>query len=106
MNITKKLILSSAISMAMLSGGYNYAMAAGTTTAQEITANKTVIKATPSHIEIYVPGDEPVQVTIYALTGQVVKSLTAEPSATTYVELRAGYYIVKCDRHTQQVVVR
>jgi hypothetical protein len=79
MNITKKLIFSSAISMAMLSGGYNYAMAAG---------------------------DEPVQVTIYALTGQVVKSLTAEPSATTYIELRAGYYIVKCDRHTQQVVVR
>ncbi|MEE1206990.1 MAG: T9SS type A sorting domain-containing protein [Muribaculaceae bacterium] len=63
------------------------------------------IKVANGQVEIYLPGDEPKQVAVYALTGQQVKSVTVQPG-TTVIELRAGYYIVKCDRLSQRVIVR
>lgn len=69
------------------------------------------VQATPSikvvgqNVEITLPGDEARQVTIYAITGQVVKSLTIHPG-TTSIDLKSGYYIIKCDRMSQRVVIR
>ena len=63
------------------------------------------IKVVGQNIEISLPGDEARQVVVYAITGQVVKTLTVHPGVTT-IELRAGYYIIKCDRLSQRVVIR
>lgn len=64
-----------------------------------------VVKVINGHVEIHIPGDENRQVIVYALTGQVVKSVTATPGVTV-IDLPAGYYIVKCDRLSQRVIVR
>lgn len=64
-----------------------------------------VVKVINGHVEIHLPGDENRQVIVYALTGQVVKSVTANPGVTV-IDLPAGYYIVKCDRLSQRVIVR
>lgn len=66
---------------------------------------KPVVKVVNGHVEITVPGDDNVQVIIYALTGQVVKNVTV-PSGTSIIDLPAGYYIVKCDGLSQRVIVR
>lgn len=70
-----------------------------------INASQPQVRVLNGQIEITVPGDEDCDVTIYALTGQVVKSLTASPGVTT-VDLSKGYYIVKCDRVSCRVVVK
>ncbi len=73
--------------------------------AQTVAVSQPTVKVEGGVVAIHLPGDEPRQLTIYALTGQVVKSMTVQPG-TTRVELGAGYYIVKCDRMAQRVVVR
>ena len=63
------------------------------------------VKVSNGRVEITIQGDESRQVLVYALTGQLVKTVTASPG-TTAIELPAGYYIVKCDRLSQRVIVR
>lgn len=70
-----------------------------------IETQAPVIKVVGQHVEITVPGDQQRQVIIYALTGQVVKSLKVNPGMNS-IELPAGYYIVRCDRLSQRVVIR
>lgn len=74
-------------------------------TSQTIVVGQPQVRVAQGRIEITVPGDDARQVSIYALTGQVVKTFVATPGVTT-VELPAGYYIVKCDRVSCRVVVR
>lgn len=64
-----------------------------------------VIKVHNGVVEIMLSGNENRQVYVYSLTGQLVKSVNAQPGTTT-IELPAGYYIVKCDRLSQRVIVR
>lgn len=73
--------------------------------AQSIAASQPQVRVLHGQIEITVPGEDDCQVTIYALTGQVIKSLNAAPGVTT-VDLPKGYYIVKCDRISCRVVVK
>lgn len=73
--------------------------------AQTVVTTQPQVRVLGGRVEITVPGDEERPVTIYALTGQVVKSLSASPGVTT-VELPKGYYIVKCDRVSCRVVVK
>ena len=73
--------------------------------AQNITSSQPQVRVLRGQVEITVPGDEDRNVTIYALTGQVVKSFTANPGVNT-VDLPKGYYIVKCDRVSCRVVVK
>lgn len=73
--------------------------------AQHIASTQPQVRVVGGMIEIVVPGDEDRQVTIYALTGQVVKHITAAPGVNS-VELPKGYYIVKCDRISCRVVVK
>lgn len=72
---------------------------------QTIVVNQPQVRVLNGQVEITVPGDEDRNVTIYALTGQVVKTITAAPGTTT-VDLPKGYYIVKCDRMSCRVVVK
>lgn len=78
--------------------------AEGMRTAVEVAAQPSV-KVVRGHVEISVPGEEARQVQVYALTGQIVKTVDAQPGVTV-LELPAGYYIVKCDRLSQRVIVR
>ena len=72
---------------------------------QTVVATQPQVRVVGSRIEISVSGDDDLDVTIYALTGQVVKTLKAIPGVTT-VELPKGYYIVKCDRISCRVVLK
>lgn len=72
---------------------------------QSVASSQPQVRVLGNHVEITVPGDEDRTVTIYALTGQVVKTLTAAPGVTT-VDLPKGYYIVKCDRVSSRVVIK
>lgn len=69
------------------------------------TAAIPVVKVMNGHVEIHLSGEESRQVLVYALTGQLVKSVTATPGVTV-IDLPSGYYIVKCDRQSQRVIVR
>lgn len=68
-------------------------------------AQLPTVRVVGSHVEITVHGDETKTVSIYSLTGQLVRTIKAEPGVTT-VTLAAGYYIVRCDRLSQRVIVR
>lgn len=71
---------------------------------EEIAVQPT-LKVAGGSVEITLPGEESRQVLVYSLTGQLVKNVTAEPGVTV-IELSPGYYIVKCDRLSQRVIVR
>lgn len=102
----RKGLAVAAVAMAgLLAVPASYAMPSESEAPQvEMTVQPTV-KVLNGHVEIYLPGDEARQVAIYALTGQLVKSLTVQPGVSV-IELPAGYYIVKCDRLSQRVIVR
>lgn len=73
--------------------------------AANVVTNQPTVKVLPGRVEISNPGDEARQVVVYALTGQIVKTIVAQPGVTT-IELPAGYYIIKCDRMSCRVVVK
>ena len=81
-----------------------YALPAEAVVAQVVETEPSV-KAEPGCIVFYVPGDKAVKFSIYSITGQVIKVVTASP-VTTVIEMSLGYYIVKCDNRSTQVVVR
>ncbi|MBQ9076719.1 MAG: hypothetical protein IJY31_02620 [Muribaculaceae bacterium] len=70
-----------------------------------IASSVPVLKSGEGHIELTVPCDEPVTFHIYSITGQLIKTITVV-SGTSSVELRRGYYIVKCEKWSKQAVVR
>jgi len=102
MKLTKSVLLGFFLATGVFA---TYAEPMPLETPQTIVAGQPQVRVTQGRIEITVPGDDARQVSIYALTGQIVKTFTAEPGVTT-VELPAGYYIVKCDRVSCRVVVR
>lgn len=63
------------------------------------------VKAQPGGVNIEIPGEQPRHVAIYAITGQVVKQFNANPGST-YVELPAGYYIVRVANLSIKIVVK
>lgn len=72
---------------------------------QRIEEVRPSVRVVSGQVEISIPGDESMQVYVYALTGQVVKHFTAQPGVSV-LDLPAGYYIVKCGHLSQRVVVR
>lgn len=63
------------------------------------------IKVLDQRIEIEIADENEHSILVYALTGQIVKSVKATYGTTT-IELPAGYYIVKIDRTAKRVIVR
>lgn len=101
----KTFIKSILVSLTLCGGTFVAFAEPSEAVAQNFTASQPQVRVLQGQIEISVPGDEDRAVTIYTLTGQVVKSFTATPGVTT-VELPKGYYIVKCDRVSCRVVVK
>ena len=99
----RSFVFASAIALSL--GGSIATFASQPAASSQALTPQPSVKVTPGHIEINVPGDEPRQVAIYSLTGQVIKSFIAQPG-TTSIELSAGYYIVKCERTSTRVVVK
>lgn len=63
------------------------------------------IKPRQGGISITIPGESPVRVTVYAITGQAVKSFDAQPGLNE-VDLGPGCYIVRTGTHSAKVVVK
>ncbi|MCM1032229.1 MAG: T9SS type A sorting domain-containing protein [Odoribacter sp.] len=61
------------------------------------------VKATG--VEIVVNDDQTHDVTIYAITGQIVKHINVAEGSTT-IDLVPGCYIVRVDRLSKRVVVK
>ena len=63
------------------------------------------IKPRQGGISITIPGEMTVHVTIYAITGQAVKSFDAQPGQNE-VDIRPGCYIVRTAAHSAKVIVK
>lgn len=63
------------------------------------------IRPVSGGVEITVNSDENAQVLVYAITGQLVKSLRVHPG-TTRVDLASGCYIVRVDGLSKRVIVK
>lgn len=103
---TFKTILLTAL--LLLAGGGVSTYASGDS-AQHIgqeVVQQAVINVKGGSVEIENSSDEEIQVVIYGITGQIVKSFAAQPGDVTAVDLSAGYYIVKAGNVTRRVAVR
>lgn len=63
------------------------------------------IRVVGQQVEIEISDDDSHQVMVYALTGQIVKNVTAE-HGQTLIDLARGYYIVKVDKAAKRVIVK
>ncbi len=70
-----------------------------------LVAVQTSVKASNGQIVLTSVEEKPVTFLIYSIIGQLVKSVTVQ-SGETVVELPRGYYIVKCEKWTKQVIVK
>ncbi|MDE6397325.1 MAG: T9SS type A sorting domain-containing protein [Muribaculaceae bacterium] len=100
---TRSIIIALAVALSI--GGGISAFALSPASVSQSVSPQPSVKVFPGRIEISVPGEEARQVVVYSLTGQVVKSFTAQPGVTS-IDLSAGYYIVKCERTSTRVVVK
>lgn len=71
----------------------------------DATAPSVQIKVKAHGVEVTVDDDESRDVTVYAITGQIVKHLQIPGASTTLVELSPGCYIVRVDGLSRRVVV-
>lgn len=71
----------------------------------DVVKSAPAIKVLNRAIEVNVTDDDVHNVAVYALTGQIVKTVEATEGSTR-IELNAGYYIVKVDDAAQRVIVR
>ena len=102
MKIFRYIVVALAVA---LSASAAYAMPEPAMGERAEVAAQPMVKVVRGHVEINLPGEESKQVYVYALTGQLVKTVTATPGVTV-LDLPAGYYIVKCDGLSQRVIVR
>ena len=69
------------------------------------SALEPAINVVGQQIEIEISDDDSHQLTVYALTGQIVKNETVE-YGKTLVDLPRGYYIVKVDKTAKRVIIK
>lgn len=63
------------------------------------------VRPVASGVEIEVPGERDARVEIYAITGQLVRSVRV-PAGHSHIELGAGCYIVRVDGRSTRVIIR
>lgn len=92
----------------LIAGGGVVALAADDSSQHigQETVQQTVITVKGGSIEIKNSSEAEIQVVVYGITGQIVKSLRAQPGDMTTVDLTTGYYIVKAGNVTRRVAVR
>lgn len=72
---------------------------------REITFT-TSVRASQGHIILSSSESRPITFHIYSIIGQLVKSVTVSSESETIIEMPRGYYIVKCEKWTKQVIVK
>lgn len=104
---TKRILLALALAFTLAAAPSAYAESPADAPAADVenAAAEPVIKVSGQQVVIDIPDEANHQIIVYALTGQIVKSLEAS-YGTTVIELSAGYYIVKVDRTAKRVVIR
>ena len=104
---TKRILLALALAFTLAAAPSVYAESPADTTAADVenAAAEPAINVSGQQVVIDIPDEANHQIVVYALTGQIVKSLEAS-YGTTVIELAAGYYIVKVDRTAKRVVIR
>lgn len=103
-----RLILSVFAIVASLSFGQQTVSASPVSDSIEMeadTALEPAINVVGQQIEIEINDDDSHQLTVYALTGQIVKNETVE-YGKTLVDLPRGYYIVKVDKTAKRVIIK
>lgn len=86
----------------------HFASAAPVEESVEVTAEvvpEPQIRVVGQQVEIEISDDNTHQVMVYALTGQIVKNVTAD-HGITFIDLPRGYYIVKVDKSAKRVIVK
>ena len=71
----------------------------------EVVTVQPKVRVVSGGIEITVAGERECRVSIYAVTGQIVKETVVYPGVMS-IDLPKGYYIVKCDNLSTRVVVK
>lgn len=102
-NILKSLI----VSISLIVGAYSAAAktdSLGSDVTESISVSNVKISVTDNGIEIRLTGEEPMDLTVYAITGQIVKSQSIEPGVVP-VDLPRGYYIVRIGREAKRIVI-
>ena len=103
-----KFILSAVALVACFAFGQQRVLAspAGDEIEMEIDAAvEPTISVVGQQVEIEISDDASHQLTVYALTGQIVKNETVE-YGKTLVDLPRGYYIVKVDKTAKRVIIK
>lgn len=72
---------------------------------EQTAVREATVKAGVHCIEIMSTAAEPLNVEIYALTGQMVEQTTVA-DGTTRIDINPGYYIVRIGRHSTRVIVK
>lgn len=101
MRLIKNILIASVLAVT----GVSMAIPVVAQAAEQHVVTQPTATAEPGCIVFEVSGDKPVKFSIYSITGQVVKVVNASPGRTV-VEMPRGYYIVKCEDRSTQVVVR
>ncbi|MDE5567293.1 MAG: T9SS type A sorting domain-containing protein [Muribaculaceae bacterium] len=103
-----RLILSAVALMACFAFGQQRVSASPAGDDIEIAVDAAIeptINVVGQQVEIEISDDSSHQLTVYALTGQIVKSETVE-LGRTLVDLPRGYYIVKVDKTAKRVIIK
>ena len=72
---------------------------------ETVALSEVKVNVTDNGVEIILTGENSLELTIYALTGQILKSQTVTPGVTS-IDLSRGYYIVRNGREAKRIVIR
>ena len=89
-----------------LSGGATFAAQSAAENAIEQTEHNINITARAGGVEIDNNSDTPVEVAVFAITGTLVKQLSADSGERVCIELPSGYYIVKAGNTSKRIAVK
>ncbi|MDE5629341.1 MAG: hypothetical protein K2I69_07250 [Muribaculaceae bacterium] len=72
----------------------------------EVSRDNAKVRVVSGGVSIENPGETRLEVTVYAITGAVVKHMFVDAGETMYIELPSGCYIVKPGRLATRVAVK
>lgn len=73
---------------------------------QSVTSETSSVRIVAGHVELSANGSQPANFAIYAITGQLVKTVMVPPGTSVTVDLPKGIYVVRGDNWAKQIVVR
>lgn len=94
-----------AIALCLAGAGTIAHAAVGDDVAQEVV-QQPAVRVIQGAVEVSNTADDTLDVTVFAITGTVVKQLQIPAGETVTLELPAGYYIVKAGKLSRRVAVK